>query len=158
MIAVWLLTIAANIALAVELVWREHYLKFSYLTTATILSVIIDAWFWFARTYHHSVYMPSRGLIFFVFLGINALIILESRNERRVRIPIETYFIGMILLQGFQHTGLKWTIYYVDCGLRILNLFIIVWLIILFSRTPEQLRTEESYERERRKEAHTRTP
>jgi len=145
---IWAITVLVNILLSVLLIAREHYLRFGWLTFNCILSVIADAYFAYMRYGHHSGYMPSRNFLFFLWLGIDLAIIFESWNFKQVRVPMELQVLGGFAQWIVFYSGHKLWAYDINLVLRVTNLIIFTFYLILFSRrTPRELRKEPKYAR-----------
>ncbi len=135
---IWLATILGNILLALLLLWRGHYIRYSWLALSAILAVFADAYFWYCRNFHHALYMPSRTFIFFLWLGLNGMVIFEAfcwRNPS-IQVPMELQVAGELALLLTQKFHFLWVAYFVDCGLRISNLLMICWFLYLFRKEP----------------------
>ena len=71
-------------------------------------------------------------------IGLNGLIIWESwwLRDRRVYLPIE-FYLGMKLGALLTERGnFLMAAYYMQCGLRVVNLLVICWLIAIFRKEP----------------------
>jgi hypothetical protein len=148
---VWAATIIGCITLSGVLVARNHYIRYGWLLSSAILSVILDVYMYSVKQFHHAMYRHSREFIFFLFLGLSGMVMFEAWRwgNKWVQIPQEIQvFLGLVLVMMRHSIGNCWTVYYFDCTLRVTNLLMIVGFLILFSRTPSQLR-EVTHDRPR---------
>jgi hypothetical protein len=134
------------VALAVQLIAREHYIRFGWLTFSTVLALIADWYFWWVRTNHHSAYIPTRNFIFFFWFGINILIIWEARNFRKVSFPVAVQTLAEVTQWTLHYVGNLWAAYYLGLALRGTDLLMVCYWLIVFNRSPSQLRQESPYE------------
>ena len=77
---VWIVTVAANVVLALLLFGREYYIRFGWLSASTVISVAVElGLLWWCHTNNHILYEPLRLFIFYcLFYLLNALIIFEA--------------------------------------------------------------------------------
>lgn len=144
---IWTATITCNVVLALLLLWREHYIRYGWLTASVVFSVFADFVLWRVHQDHHGTYAELSSIVYWLCLGFNGLIIWESflRRNRGVRVPVELQ-LGVELVAFLVHRAqFLWTAYYLQCGLRVSNFLMILYFIWMF-------RGEKVCENRRRKE------
>ena len=138
MLYVWMITVCANVTLALFLVVYGYYIRFGYLTLWTISAVAIDA-FGIWATNHHIDYTSLFNFSVYCWnFLMMACVIWEGIKwgEKRVRIPVEfQLFLGIVTLTAHRLCD-AWTIYYAECFGQICNLLVIGWMIWLFRKEP----------------------
>jgi hypothetical protein len=135
---IWILTVIGNFSLAMILLWRGWYIRYSWLFMACLYSVMCDAIEWYSRTYDSPHYPELWRVILFIALGFNFAIIWESfcNKNMRVCIPVE-WQLGIELIAFLaEKAQFLWIAYYIQCFLRVSNLAMIVWFIWIFRGEP----------------------
>ena len=135
---IWCLTSAANVILGLLLLFNGYYVRYSWLFFSCVFSVIVDMFGYFALTRDSAHYDLIFRLVYLAMIGINILIIWESfkLNDLRVRVPIEIE-LGMELVTFLAvKTEFHMAAYDMQCGLRVVNLLVIFWLIWIFRKEP----------------------
>lgn len=135
--AVWTATFLGNSILLFLLFWRGHYHWRQWLTTSSVMAVIIDIILHYVHlTIHPSFEIIRQFSMYCLFWGLDGLVIWEAfcLKDRRVQIPVELQ-LGMSLFAALlHHSDFVWTTYYVECFLRWLNVAVILWFINIFRR------------------------
>jgi hypothetical protein len=135
---IWCLTSLANVALCLLLLFNGYYVRYSWLFFSCVFSVVVDMFSYFALTRDPAHYAILLQATYIACLGLNGLIIWESwwLSNRRVYLPIE-FYLGMKLGALLTERGdFLMAAYYMQCGLRVVNLGVICWLIYIFRKEP----------------------
>lgn len=135
--SIWVLTTLGNVTLALLLLYRGWFIRYSWLFASAMLSVGADGMLWYSRI-NHLDYGHLWRLVFFLCLGVNLAVIFEAHflRNRRVSIPVELQLLGELVAFLAEKAEFLWVSYYIQCGLRITNLLMIVWFIIVFKGEP----------------------
>jgi hypothetical protein len=133
------MTLIGNIILSLVMLWRGYWVRYGWLLTWAILSVLADVFIQNIHSQHHSLYAGLLDLTYWLFIILKILVFFESwlLKNGRVFIPI-LFQSGMDLIAHVVHqTDFRWTYWYMECGLRFTNLLIIYWFILLFKEEPK---------------------
>lgn len=135
---IWALTIFGNTTLSLLLLYRGWYVRYGWLYASTIYSVLADLGMWFARYHDAGHYAFLFRVVIWISMGFNLAIIFEAHfmENRRVSIPVELQLAMELVAFLTERAQFLWTAYRIQCALRITNLLIILWFIMLFRREP----------------------
>ena len=134
---VWILTIIANVVLALFLIGHYYYIRFGWLTVSATASVGADFLLWWCHANNHALYEPIRLFIFYaLFWILDVLIIWEAwkLREGRVRIPVEMQLVLAIIGLLTHRFYFPWFTYYFECFARFFNLGVVIYFVSIFSR------------------------